>query len=86
MPPIPPIGLAQQAIDLAGLLAEQGIIELTMRTPDGANALLRALETDLPRLFRESPPGTEFHWSGGHARVEPSVPNSPPVLRARFQS
>ncbi len=60
------------AITLAGLLAEAGVQRIEYRTPggEGGQRACAARVTDLPGLLAGAPVGTELHWPGGGARVD----------------
>lgn len=52
--------------ELAGLLAERGIVRVTLNAGDESR-LLVARETDLPRELFGAPPGSRLTWDGGAA-------------------
>lgn len=56
--------------ELAGLLAERGIVRVTL-TAGGESTLLIARQTDLPRELFGAPPGSRLTWDGGAAVREP---------------
>lgn len=47
----------------AGAMAESAVVEIELRAPGRPPRVLRARETDLPALLRDSAVGVEFHWS-----------------------
>ena len=57
----------QNAITLAGALAEAGVQQVEFRAPGATWQTLNARATDLPGLIASAPDGTELRWPGGGA-------------------
>lgn len=65
--------LTDDAIALAGALAEAGIQTIELRTASVSGSTwkpLTARVTDLPGLIAQADDVTELRWPGGGARVE----------------
>lgn len=63
-------GFLDDAVALAGALAEAGVQRIEIREPGGPWSELSARVTDLPGLLQRSGDGAEIRWSGGGARIE----------------
>lgn len=60
---------AEDAVALAGRLAEHGIQHVELVKPGDVRRTLHARETDLPGILRGAPTGTRLVWLGGEAEV-----------------
>lgn len=62
--------LFDDAIALAGALAEAGVQRVEFRDAGAGWQSLAARITDLPGLIARAQDGAELHWPGGSARIE----------------
>jgi hypothetical protein len=62
--------LLDDAIALAGALAEAGVQRIEFREPAGGWQALASRLTDLPGLIIGANDGAELRWQGGGARIE----------------
>jgi hypothetical protein len=62
--------LLDDAIALAGALAEAGVQTIEYRAADADWQSLAARTTDLPGLIVASRDGFELRWTGGGARIQ----------------
>lgn len=59
----------EDAVSLAGRLAEHAVQQIELVGRDGSRRTLHTRQTDLPGVLREAPAGTRLFWPGGAAEV-----------------
>ncbi len=63
----------ESAVEIAGLLAEAGVQELRITSPDGSTRELRTRVTDLPSVLANTIPGAKIEMVGYTIRVAEKI-------------